>query len=315
MSTLTMDRRLAAALMLAALAVTTIGAAYIARPQPQSSGKVRIVASFYPLAYMTEAIGGSDVEVTTLIPPGLEPHSWQPSSGDLVACSDADIIVYNGAGLDGWLRDDILPSIDASGKAIVDTTANITLYRNVEQAEIQEHGASDPHTWVSPYEARLQAEAIYDALMRHDPANADGYTERWNTLNEALTTLDSSYSAQLSTRTKTSIFVTHDAFGYIARRYGFEQKSIVGISADAQPGTEALIQIIQQMQQTDTYTIYIEPGYSDAYVQTVKVELQAQTGKHVEVLNLYHMNGDQDGLDYLAQMGNNLENLRMGLES
>ena len=309
-----MDRRLAAALTLAALAATAMGAAYIARPQPQSSGKVWIVASFYPLAYMAKTIGGNEVEVTTLIPPGLEPHSWQPSAGDLVACSDADIIIYNGAGLDSWLRDDILPSIDASAKAIIDTTANVNLYRNIEQAEIQEHGAYDPHTWVSPYEARLQARAIYDALMRHDPANADGYTERWNTLNGILTTLDSSYTAHLSTKTKTSIFVTHDAFGYIARRYGFEQKSIVGLSADAQPSTETLIQIILQMQQTDTYTIYIEPGYSDAYVQTVRVELQAQTGRQVEVLTLYHMNGDQDGLDYLAQMENNLENLRMGLK-
>jgi ABC-type Zn uptake system ZnuABC Zn-binding protein ZnuA len=67
------------------------------------------------------------------------------------------------------------------------------------------------------------------------------------------------------------------------------------------------------MQQTDTYTIYIEPGYSDAYVQTVRTEIQAQTGKQVEVLTLYHMNGEQDGFGYLAQMGKNLENLRMGL--
>jgi zinc transport system substrate-binding protein len=108
--------------------------------------------------------------------------------------------------------------------------------------------------------------------------------------------------------------VTHDAFGYIARRYGFEQQSIVGISADAQPGTETLIQIIQQMEQTDTYTIYIEPGYSDAYVQTVRSELQAQTGRQVEALTLYHMNGEQDGLDYLAQMGSNLEKLLVGLK-
>lgn len=309
-----MDRRLVAAIMLAAFAATAMGAAYISRPQPQGSDQVRVVASFYPLAFMTEAIGGNEVEVTNLIPPGLEPHSWQPSAGDLVACSDADIIIYNGAGLDDWLRDDVLPSIDVSGKAIIDTTANVTLYRNVEQTEIQEHGAYDSHTWVSPYEARQQAESIYNALMRRDPANADGYTARWSTLNEALTALDSSYTTQLSDNTRASIFVTHDAFGYIARRYGFEQQSIVGISADAQPGTETLIQIIQQMEQTDTYTIYIEPGYSDAYVQTVRAELQTQTGRQVEVLTLYHMNGEQDGLDYLAQMGSNLENLRVGLK-
>ncbi len=313
MPTMAMDRRLAAALILAAITTVAMGAAYVARPQPQGSDKIRVVASFYPLAYMAEAIGGDDIEVTTLIQPGLEPHSWQPSAGDLVACSDADAIIYNGAGLDDWLRDDILPAIDASGKTVVDTTANGTLYRNIDQEEIVEHGAYDPHTWVSPHEARQQAEAIYLALIRLDPANAVDHTTRWHALSDTLAALDDAYTTQLANKTGDTIFVTHDAFGYPARRYGFEQQAIVGISADAQPGADTLIQVIQRMLQTDTYTLYIEPGYSDAYIQTVRSELQAQTGQQVEILTLYHMNGEQDGLDYIAQMEKNLENLRMGL--
>jgi zinc transport system substrate-binding protein len=308
-----MDRRLIIALAIAALAAVGLGAAYAARPQPQLSGKLAVVATFYPLAYLTEEIGGDVVEVTTLIPPGVEPHSWQPSAGDLVACSDARIILYNGAGLDDWLSDDIVPSIDASGKLIVDTTANVTLWRNVDAGEIEEHGVYDPHIWVSPYEARQQAEAIYKTLVEADPPNADYYARRWSTLSAKLMQLDTEYTAQLTDKTHTTIYVTHDAFGYTARRYGFQQESIVGISADQQPSTETLVQIITQMQQTNTYTFYVEPGYSDAYVQTVKAELEARTGETIQVLKLYHMNGPQDGLDYLAQMEKNLENLRTGL--
>jgi zinc transport system substrate-binding protein len=310
-----MDRRLIAALILVTVASAGMGAAYLARTQPPSSGKLIVVVTFYPLAYMAERIGGDDVEVTTLIPPGIEPHSWQPSASDLVACSDADIIIYNSAGLDNWLHDNIIPSIDTAGKIIVDTTQNVTLYRNTAQAEIQEHGAYDPHTWVSPHEARQQAAAIYEAFIQRDPGHAANYTARWNTLSTTLNALDASYATQLSNRTKTTIFVTHDAFGYIARRYGFQQESIVGISADAQPSTETLVQIITQMQQTDTYTFYIEPGYSDIYVQTVKTDLQAQTGKTIQILELYHMNGPQGGLDYIGQMRVNLESLRVGLGS
>jgi zinc transport system substrate-binding protein len=310
-----MDRRLSAALILVTVVSAGIGAAYMARTQPQSSGKLTLVASFYPLAYMAESIGGDKVEVTTLIQPGIEPHSWQPSAGDLVACSDADIIVYNGADLDNWLQDDVLPSIDTTGKLIIDTTQNVTLWRNVQQSEIQEHGAYDPHTWVSPHEARQQAEAIYKALIQKDPSHADYYTARWTTLSTKLTTLDASYKTQLQNKTKSTIFVTHDAFGYIARRYGFQQESIVGISADAQPSTETLVQIITLMQQTDTYTFYIEPGYSDIYVQTVKTELQAKTGKTIQILELYHMNGSQDSLDYIGQMEKNLQSLHEGLGS
>ena len=108
-----MDRRLTLALLLVALVAAVIGAAYIARPQPQPSDKLTIVTTFYPITYFAEVIGGERVRVTTLIPPGVEPHSWQPSAEDLVACSDAGIIFYNGAGLDDWLREDIVPSIDA----------------------------------------------------------------------------------------------------------------------------------------------------------------------------------------------------------
>jgi zinc transport system substrate-binding protein len=308
-----MDRRLTLALALAALVAAGIGAAYIARPQPQPSDKLTIVTTFYPLTYFAEAIGVDKIQVTTLIPPGVEPHSWQPSAGDLVACSDADAIFYNGAGLDDWLRDDIVPSIDAGGKLIVDTTANVTLWRNVAASEIEEHGAYDPHTWVSPHEARQQAEAIYKALVQADPTNTEYYTAHWETLSAKLTSLDTAYTTRLADNTHATIYVTHDAFGYIARRYDFQQESIVGISADQQPSTETLIQIINQMQQTDTYTFYVEPGYSDAYVQTVQAELQTQTGKTIQIIKLYHMNGPQDGLDYLAQMEKNLENLGTGL--
>lgn len=310
-----MDRRLSATIILLAVASAGISVAYIARTQPQSSGKLVVIASFYPLAYLAESIGGDNVEVTMLIQPGIEPHSWQPSVGDLVECSDADIIIYNGAGLDNWLQDDILPSIDTTGKLIVDATQTVTLWRNVQQSEIQEHGVFDSHTWVSPHEARQQAEVIYKALLQKDPNHADYYTARWTALLTKLNTLDTTYQIQLQNKTRDTIFVTHNAFGYIARRYGFKQQSIVGISADAQPSTETLVQIINLMQQKDTYTFYIEPGYSDIYVQTVKTELQAKTGKTIQILELYHMNGPQDGLDYLDQMEKNLQSLHMGMGS
>jgi len=310
-----MDRRLVAALILITVASAWMGAAYLARTKPQSSSKLAVVASFYPLAYMAQTIGGDNIEVTTLIQPGIEPHSWQPSAGDLVACSDADIIIYNGAGLDNWLKADILPSIDTTGKIIIDTAQNVTLYRNTAKAEIQDHGAYDPHTWVSPHEAHQQAETIYKAFIQSDPSHASNYTTRWITLSNTLNALDTSYATQLSNKTKNTIFVTHDAFGYVARRYGFQQESIVGISADTQPSTETIVQIITLMQQTHTYTFYIEPGYSDIYVQTVKTELQVQIGKTIQILELYHMNGVQDQLDYIGQMKVNLESLQVGLGS
>lgn len=308
-----MDKRIPIALTIIALLSSIGGAYYFTQVQTQKNDKLLVVASFYPLEYMAEQIGGDKVEVTSLIDPGVEVHSWQPSAGDIVNCSDADIILYNGAGLDNWLQEDIIPSIDATEKIVVDTTSGIILFKNIEKEEIEAHGIFDPHTWVSPYEAHQQAEAVYQTLIQRDSSNVDYYTARWKTLSDKLTTLDESYTKQLLNRTKTTIFVTHDAFGYIARRYGFEQEGIIGISADEQPSTQTLVDIINLMQKTGTYIFFIEPGYSDIYVQTVKMELEVKTGKTTQILELYHLNGPIDGLDYLQQMEKNLESLRLGL--
>ena len=302
---------------MALLVVCTIitGLAYVFRPQQERRDKLIVVASFYPLAYMVSQIGGDMVEVRSLIQPGIEVHSWQPSAGDLVDASDADILVANGAGLDNWIQDDIIPVIDMKGKIFLDTTQNLTLWMNVEQSEVQEHGVYDPHTWVSPYEAWQQADAIYKAVIEKDPAHVEYYHDNWNTFSAKLRDLDMAYRSQLQNHTSDTIFVTHDAFGYLARRYGFEQQGIVGLSADQQPSTQTIIDIVELMKRTETYTFYLEPGYSDAYVQTIKMELQSGSEKDVEILRLYHMNGPLENLDYLQQLERNLVNLKKGLGS
>lgn len=297
------------------MCIIITGLAYVFRPQPERRDKLIVVASFYPLAYMVRQIGRDMVEVRSLIQPGIEVHSWQPSAEDLVDASDADILVANGAGLDSWVQDDIIPVIDMEGKIFLDTTQNLTLWMNVEQSEVQEHGVYDPHTWVSPYEAWQQADAIYKAVIEKDPAHVEYYHDNWNTFSAKLRDLDMAYRSQLQNHTSDTIFVTHDTFGYLARRYGFKQQGIVGLSADQQPSTQTIIDIVELMKRTETYTFYLEPGYSDAYVQTIKMELQSGSEKDVEILRLYHMNGPLENLDYLQQLERNLVNLKKGLGS
>ena len=311
-----MDKRIIPAVAIMAL-VALAGVAFARMPSPveRDPGKLLVVASVYPLAYMAERIGGERVTVMCLIQPGNEVHSWQPSTKQLVAASDADVIVYNGAGLDGWMQEVILPAIDTRGKVIADTTDGVDLLRSMDSSEVKKHGLYDPHTWVSPYVASQQAENIFDALADKDPAGRDYYAGRWATLKAELEDLDSSYREQLSTRTKNDVFVTHDAFGYLAARYGFTQHGVLGLSADQQPSTQTIIEIVGEMESTGVYTFYLEPGYSDVYVQTVREELSSRTGRDVRVLKLYHMNGPLEGLDYLQQMEKNLENLRLGLEA
>jgi zinc transport system substrate-binding protein len=311
-----MYKRIIPAVAIMAL-VALAGVAFARMPSPveRDYGRLLVVASFYPLVYMAERIGGERVTVMCLIQPGNEVHNWQPSTKQLVAASNADVIVYNGAGLDGWMQEVILPAIDTWGKTIMDTTDGVDLLRNMDSSEVKERGLYDPHTWVSPYVASQQAENIFNALADKDPAGRDYYAANWAALKAELEGLDSSYREQLSNRTRNDVFVTHDAFGYLAARYGFTQHGVLGLSADQQPSTQTIIEIVGEMESTGVYTFYLEPGYSDVYVQTVREELSSRTGRDVRVLKLYHMNGPVEGLDYLQQMEKNLENLRLGLEA
>ena len=280
--------------------------------------KLKVVASFYPLAFFTQEIGGEKVTVKQLIPDNTEVHNWQPSSADLLAIEDADVIIYNGASLDHWFEDDILPVIDSSDKVIVETTEGIQLLETGQETDEQEHeheGNYDPHTWLSPFIAKQQAQNIYEALVRKDQNNEGYYNERWQTLKARFEELDNDYLTGLSTKGKDEIFVTHSAFGYLADRYGFEQHGVIGISADEQPSTQVYTKIVEMMMEHEIYVVYVDPVYANEYAQTLKNELQHLSGQNVQILELYIILGKMNSLDYFEQQEKNLENLKIGLEA
>ncbi len=282
------------------------------------NNKLKAIASFYPLTFFTQEIGGEKVTVKQLIPDNTEVHNWQPSSADLLAVEDADVIIYNGASLDHWFEDDILPVIDSSGKVIVETTEGIQLLETGQETDEQEHeheGNYDPHTWLSPFIAKQQAQNIYEALVRKDANNEGYYSERWQTLKARFEELDNDYLTGLSNKGKDEVFVSHSAFGYLADRYGFEQHGVIGISADEQPNWQVYKNIVEMMMEHEIYVVYVDPVYADEYAQTLKNELQRLSGQNVQILELYIMLGKMNSLDYFGQQEKNLENLKIGLEA
>jgi zinc transport system substrate-binding protein len=280
--------------------------------------RLKVVASFYPLAFFAEEIGGEEVTVKQLIPDNTEVHNWQPSFADILAVDEADIIIYNGASLDHWFEDDILPVIDSSNKIIVETTEGIQLLETEQETGEHEHeheGLYDPHTWISPYIAEQQAQKIYEALTQKDPDNEGYYSERWQSLKARFEELDNAYMTGLSTKQKEDVFVSHAAFGYLADRYGFEQHGVIGISADEQPSAQVYADLVDMMREHETYVVYVDPVYAGESAQTLKNELQRLSSHDVQILELYFMLGKIDGLDYFGQQEKNLENLKIGLEA
>ena len=279
------------------------------------SDKLKVVATFYPLAFFAQQIGGEEVTVKQLIPDNTEVHTWQPSFADILAVDEADVIIYNGASLDHWFKDDILPTIDSSNKIIVETTKGVQL-RETETEHADEHEELyDPHTWISPFLAKQQAQNIYEALIQKDPDHEGYYSERWQNLKTRFEELDNNYLTGLSTKNKEDIFVAHSAFGYLADRYGFKQYGVIGISADEQPSAQVYANLVEMMIKYETYVVYVDPVYTAESIQTLKNDLETRTDQNVQILKLYLMLGTIDGLDYFEQQEKNLENLKIGLEA
>jgi zinc transport system substrate-binding protein len=280
--------------------------------------KIKIVASFYPLAFFANQIGGEKVVVNQLIPDNMEVHNWQPSFSDILTLEDADILLYNGASLDHWFEEDILNIINPAEKLIVETTDGLQLLENkIENDAIESDHSEpyDPHTWISPFLAKQQAEKIYDALIQKDPNNTEYYMINWLELKIRLEELDSNYFNSLLTKKKNEIFVAHSAFGYLANRYGFIQFGVIGISADEQPSASTYANLVEMMIDHKVFVVFVDPIYPDESARTLGNELKRLTGNDVIILKLYFMLGEMDGLDYLGQQEKNLQNLIIGLNA
>lgn len=281
--------------------------------QPLEGDKIKVVASFHPLTYFTKEIGGDQVSVKQLIPNNIEVHSWQPSTFDILAIEEADIILYNGAGLDHWIETDIIPAINTHNKIVVETTEGIEL-RHISESNNHEQ-TIDPHTWISPLIAKQQAQRIYEALIQEDPTNIEYYYSRWLDLKNRFEDLENNYTTELSTITKQDIFVTHAAYGYLAETYGFEQHGVIGISADEQPSTSTMATLVDMMIDKEVYVVYLDPMYTDEYAQTLKRELESHVSHTIIILKLYLLLGPIDDQNYFQQQAANLENLKIGLEA
>lgn len=279
------------------------------------SDKLKVVATFYPLAFFAQEIGGEEVTVKQLIPDNTEVHTWQPSFADILAVDEAEVIIYNGASLDHWFKNDILPTIDSSNKIVVETTKGVQLIETETEHSDEHEELYDPHTWISPFLAKQQAQNIYEALIQKDPEHEGYYSERWQNLKTRFEELDNKYLTGLSTKSKEDIFVAHSAFGYLADRYGFKQHGVIGISADEQPSASVYANLVEMMMEYETYVVYVDPVYTAESIQTLKNDLETRTDQNVQILKLYFMLGAIDGLDYFGQQEKNLENLKIGLEA
>ena len=301
---------IAASLILAACSSTQ----ETATPQETTevaTKKIQIVAGFYPLAYAAEGIAGDLAEVVSLAGPGVEPHDLELTPGDVAKINDADLVVY---------IPEFIPALDAVVKTldqskVINATQGITLIsgdshsHEGEESHSEEEGhsdesATDPHIWLNPSNMVLIGNSIAQALSALTSDSA--INENRSSFENALTTLASDYTAKLANCSIKALVVSHEAFGYIANAYGFEQVGISGLSPEAEPSPARLAEVAKIAKAENATTIYYESLVDPKVAKTLADELKI-SAEMLDPLESPPASGD-----YLSVMAQNLDTLVKG---
>ncbi|MFA5095338.1 MAG: zinc ABC transporter substrate-binding protein [Candidatus Paceibacterota bacterium] len=290
--------------------------------------KISIVSTLYPLYDFAKEIGGDNVNVTLLLPPGVEAHAYEPKPSDIVKINSTQIFIYTGEFMEPWAHD-IIESVDKKVK-VVDASTGIEMmeegdYKHEEEHEHEEadhheseeahhHGGVDPHIWLDFNNAKIMAENITKALVEIDPQNAEYYQNNLESYQIKLTELDDTYKNTLSVcKSKTIIYGGHYAFGYLAKRYGLEYVSAQGFSPDAEPTAKDLIDLVDQIKKSNIKYVFYEELTTPKIAETLANETEAK----MLLLNAAHNLTKEDyekNISFLSIMKENLANLKTGLE-
>ncbi|WP_174278063.1 metal ABC transporter substrate-binding protein [Goekera deserti] len=277
-----------------------------------ADGGLTIAASFYPLQWLGEQIAGTHGTVTSLTPPGVEPHEYELTPGEVAATAEADIVVYLSA---------YQPSVDAAvdeqaGDRAFDAAGPADLDLLYQDGHAEEHadgthaeGVRDPHFWHDPMRMADVGDALAEALSRADEAHRADYTANAADLREQLTALNGEFRDGLARCASRDVVTGHSAFGYLADAYGLRQFGISGLAPDEEPSPGALTGATDFIREHGVRAVYAETLVSPAVAETVARE----TGAQVLILDpIEGLTDASQGTDYLELMHANLADLRTG---
>jgi zinc transport system substrate-binding protein len=301
-----------------------------AAPAVPAAPKIKVYTTFYPLYDFAGKIGGERAEVAKLVPPGVSPHDWEPDPGTLAGLQAADILLYNGLGLEPWIYT-VIDALAPAKLLSVNTTEGIEPLRGYVDKHAHEkkdaHGPAeeekkkkeaagelpDPHVWLDPLLALRQAERILEALVAVDPDNEQYYRDNFAVLKGQFAQLDTEYREALQGKTRDKFIVTHLSFAYLAERYGLKQVGIAGLSPHAEPTARELTELVELIREYDIRYIFQEPLVSPRLAQVLATE----TG--VGILEINPLEGLMPeeiaaGKDYFSVMRENLTQLQRALQ-
>ena len=296
-----------------ALAALTLAGCGGSSASDSADGKLDVVASFYPLEFIARTVGGDAVNVTTLTAPGVEPHDLELTPKQVGTIAQAKLVVY---------EKDLQPAVDEAGAQnakdagfdvspaaeLEATGANFEEHEGGNAAPVAHHDdALDPHFWLDPVRYGDVVKAVEEKLAATDPANAEGYHARAETLLGEIGTLDTEYKTGLA-NCKLKTFVTsHEAFAYLAKRYGLTMVGIAGFTPDAEPTPTRIKEVQDIVKAQHVTTIFYEELVSPKVAETIARDVGVQTAVLSPIEGLSDANSQET---YLTLMRENLQELQ-----
>ncbi|MGB8952802.1 MAG: zinc ABC transporter substrate-binding protein [Candidatus Aminicenantales bacterium] len=276
--------------------------------------RIKIMATVFPLMEFAGAVAGDRGEVSLILPPGTEIHTWQPRVSDIAKFSSSDFFIYIGRELEPWVED-LLKNVARPGLRILEASQILPLAQENESSHQGHHerGAIDPHVWLDFSYDLLIVDRIQEILAEIDPGHAPVYAQNAAGYKEKLVRLDQKYHRTFKDCLhRIIIFGGHAAFGYLAERYGLQQISLYGLSPDSEPTPRRLVEVTELTRKYGIQTIFFESNINPKLTRVLARETGTRTlplnpGANLTKAQL------KSGVTFLMIMEDNLKNLRHGL--
>ena len=286
--------------------------------------KLSIAVTFNAMEELTKAVVKDLADVSLIIPEGIEPHEAEPTPQNLSFLTNADVLVYNGFGMEFYLEK-VLKAVNNKNLVLVEASKGVKPImieshdtdEDHHESEVENedhhheghrHGNIDPHAWLSLQSARIMVKNIESNLSKLDKKNAKEYRKNANLYIKALDKLYSDYAKKFKSLKNKTLVTSHAAFAYLCRDFGLTQNSITDVFAEGEPNAKQLVELVEYCKKHSVKTIFSEEIANQALAQTLSSEVGGK------VVKIYTIETKEDDLSYLKRMEENLkriaENLR-----
>ncbi|MFP5220222.1 MAG: metal ABC transporter substrate-binding protein [Actinomycetes bacterium] len=287
----------------------------------EEAQRLDVLVGLYPYQFVAERVGGDDVAVENVTPPGVEPHDVELSPQQVGAVGEADLVLISptfSPALDEAVEQqrpaavlDVLSVVDVRESGEEEAHGDEEVHADEEAAHGEEghdHGGEDPHVWLDPTRLATIADAVADELAELAPERADAFRERAAALRAELEELDGELEQGLAQCERRDVVTSHDAFGYLTERYGLDQVPVSGLSPEEEPSPRRLAEVATTAKERGVTTVFFEETVSPRVAE----QLAREVGAKAEVLSPLEA-PPEDG-DYLSAMRANLAALQEALD-